>query len=118
MMYACARARSIERNLEQSGISTAKGAFDLVEPAERALALEILAFTAAVRDVETSLEPHRLCTQLYSIAVAYSSFFEKCHIKRAPSDEIRASRLSLSDLTAKVLARGLDLLGIGAPERM
>ena len=37
---------------------------------------------------------------------------------KAPSDELRASRLALSDLTARTLAHGLGLLGIDAPEQM
>jgi arginyl-tRNA synthetase len=37
---------------------------------------------------------------------------------RADSEEIRTSRLALADMTARVLAKGLDLLGIEAPERM
>jgi len=42
---------------------------------------------------------------------------EACPVLR--SDEpLRSSRLALSDLAARVLARGLDLLGIAAPERM
>jgi arginyl-tRNA synthetase len=39
-------------------------------------------------------------------------------VLRAPDDATRDSRLTLCDLTARVLTRGLDLLGIEAPERM
>jgi arginyl-tRNA synthetase len=39
-------------------------------------------------------------------------------VLKAPDDATRASRLALSELTARVLARGLALLGIAAPERM
>jgi len=46
--------------------------------------------------------------------------YEKAELRyrQAATDEERASRLALADLTARVLARGLALLGIGAPERM
>ena len=49
---------------------------------------------------------------------AFTTFYESCPVLKADSDEQRRSRLLLCDLTARVLATGLDLLGIAAPERM
>ena len=90
----------------------------LGEPAERALALELLGFGAAVLEAADSLQPHRLAGYLYDLATAFTAFFESCPVLRAPDDATRTSRLALCELTASVLARGLDLLGIEAPERM
>ncbi|MEO5728263.1 MAG: DALR anticodon-binding domain-containing protein, partial [Byssovorax sp.] len=95
-----------------------KGAFLVRDPAERALALELLRFGSVVAEVERTLEPHRLCGYLFELASAYTSFYERCPVLKAATEEERASRLALCDLTAKVLARGLDLLGIEAPARM
>ena len=64
------------------------------------------------------MRPHRLAGYLYDLATAFTSFFETCPVLKAPDDATRASRLALCDLTARVLARGLGLLGIAAPERM
>ncbi|HEV7685664.1 MAG TPA: DALR anticodon-binding domain-containing protein, partial [Acidimicrobiia bacterium] len=44
--------------------------------------------------------------------------YESCPILRADTPEQLRSRLLLADLTARILAQGLDLLGIAAPERM
>ncbi|MEM1333690.1 MAG: DALR anticodon-binding domain-containing protein, partial [Actinomycetota bacterium] len=70
--------------------------------------------------VDTALEsysPHKLCTYVYDLAAAFSTFYDACPILK--SDEpVRTSRLALADLTARVLERALGLLGIDAPEEM
>ncbi len=86
-------------------------------PQERALALALLAFPGAVQAVATELEPHRLAGLLRDVAVAFTRFYEDCPVLNAEPG-IRESRLVLCDLTARVLAQGLYLLGIEAPERM
>ena len=94
------------------------GAVVIAAPAERQLALAILGFGSAVHEVAETLQPHRLCTYLFSLATAFSTFYEQCPVLKAATDEERLSRLALCDLTARVIARGLELLGIEAPERM
>ena len=87
------------------------------EPQERALALALLAFPTAIDSVLDQWQPHKLCTYVYDLASAFSSFYEHCPI--LSSDEpVRSSRLALADLTARVLERALGLLGIDAPEQM
>jgi arginyl-tRNA synthetase len=116
LMYAHARIRSIFR---KAGVASPRGAgVALGEPAERALALELLRFGAVLEDVAATLEPHRLCGYLFELAGAFTTFYERCPVLRADSEEVRRSRLALCDLTAEVLAKGLGLLGIEAPERM
>ncbi len=120
LQYAHARIHSIFRRAAESGVAraSASAVIMLGEPAERALALELLGFGAAVREAADSLRPHRLAGYVYDLATAFTGFFESCPVLRAPDDATRASRLALCELTASVLARGLDLLGIEAPERM
>jgi arginyl-tRNA synthetase len=114
LQYAHARIRSLFR---RAGSGAPTGPIAIVDPAEHALALELLAFGAVVAEVEETLEPHRLAGHLYGVATAFSRFFERCPVLRA-EPEVRASRLALSDLTARVLRQGLGLLGITTPERM
>jgi arginyl-tRNA synthetase len=119
LQYAHARIHSIFRKAAEGGIAVpANGALRLTEPAERALALELLGFGAAVTEAGETLRPHRLCGYLYDLATTFTAFFEACPVLRAPDDATRESRLALCRLTAGVLARGLNLLGIAAPERM
>ncbi|MEO3926012.1 arginine--tRNA ligase [Micromonosporaceae bacterium B7E4] len=115
LQYAHARIRSIFR---RAGRAAPEGVPVLVvEPAERALALELLDFGAVVGAVGRTLEFHRLAGHLYAVAVAFSGFFESCPVLRA-EPAVRESRLVLCDLTARVLRQGLHLLGITAPQRM
>jgi arginyl-tRNA synthetase len=118
MQYAHARIRSIFRRGEVDPSALDSGALRVVEPAERVLALALVGFDGAVRSTAASSQPHRLCTYLFDLAQAFTSFYEACPVLRAEDDAVRASRLVLCDLTARTLATGLGLLGIAAPERM
>jgi arginyl-tRNA synthetase len=93
------------------------GPIRLGEAPERALALELLAFEPVIAGVASTLEFHRLTGYLYSVAAAFSSFYEKCPVLTA-EPRVRASRLALCDLTARTLRLGLGLLGITTPDRM
>ena len=119
LQYAHARIHSIFRKAAELGLARAPlGAVILGHPAERKLALELLDFGSAVAEAGESLRPHRLCGYLYDLATAFTAFFEACPVLKAPDDATRESRLALCELTARVLAQGLGLLGIAAPERM
>ncbi len=119
LQYAHARIHSIFRKAQESGVTRpAQSSILLGEPAERKLALELLDFGSAVVEAGESLRPHRLCGYLYDLATAFTAFFEACPVLKAPDDATRNSRLALCELTARVLSRGLALLGIAAPERM
>ncbi|HKN40715.1 MAG TPA: arginine--tRNA ligase [Acidimicrobiia bacterium] len=119
LQYAHTRVRSVFSQAEARGIDVGNLAPSAeFHPAERRLALELLSFDGAVHGTEATLQPHRLCTYLFDLATTFTDFYESCPILRADTDEQRRSRLFLADLTGRVLARGLDLLGIAAPERM
>ncbi|MDQ1566220.1 MAG: arginyl-tRNA synthetase, partial [Actinomycetota bacterium] len=119
LQYAHARVRSIFRRAEADGVDVSSLApAPEFQPAERRLALEILSFDGAVHGTEAALQPHRLCTYLFDLASAFTDFYESCPILRADTPQQLRSRLLLADLTARILAQGLDLLGIAAPERM
>ncbi|MEO7033758.1 MAG: arginine--tRNA ligase [Polyangiaceae bacterium] len=114
LQYALVRVRSIFR---KAGEAEGTGPLRIQEKAERALALELLGFGRALAEVETTLEPHKLCGYLYGLATSFSTFFSDCPVLKAEPAE-RASRLALCELTARTLHTGLTLLGIEAPQRM
>jgi arginyl-tRNA synthetase len=118
LQYAHARIRSIFRKTEVDTASVRDVTPILGTPQERALAYVLLGFDGAVRDTLEAFAPHRLCTYLFEVATRFTEFYEACPVLRAESDEVRRSRLALCDLTARVLAHGLDLLGIRAPDEM
>jgi len=124
LQYVVARIRSVFRRAGSqpgaagSGLLRAGAQVLLAEPAERTLALALLGFGPVVEQVGDSLEPHRLCTYLFDLAQAFTGFYERCPILQAAEPQVRASRLALSATTLAVMVRGLDLLGILAPEEM
>jgi arginyl-tRNA synthetase len=63
-------------------------------------------------------KPNLITGYLWELAAAYSGFFQNCPVLNAESPELRQSRLLLCDLTARLIQRGLDLLGIRTAERM
>ena len=116
LQYAHARANQILRRAEADGIAWSTITV-LDEPAEQALALLLSRFGEIVALVAEDLQPHKLCTYLFDLATAMSSFYEQCPVLKSEG-EVRASRLALCATTKKVLATGLGLLGIEAPDQM
>jgi arginyl-tRNA synthetase len=88
------------------------------EPEERALAKCALGFGDTVAASLETYSPHKLCTYLFELAGTFTSFYENCRVLQAETPELQSSRLALCALTAAVLRKGLNLLGIEAPERM
>jgi arginyl-tRNA synthetase len=80
--------------------------------------MRLLGFGTAVVEAVERASPHRLTTYVYDVAQAFTAFYEHCPVLKAADASTRASRLALSDVTARVLARGLQLLGIDAPDQM
>ena len=119
LQYAHARIRSIFRRPElAASLPVSCASIVIGQPAERALALDLMEFAPTVSLVADTLQPHKLCTYLFALATSFTAFYEQCPILRAESPEQQRSRLALADATASVLARGLELLGIEAPDRM
>jgi arginyl-tRNA synthetase len=117
LQYAHARIRSIFRRGEASAPDPAIPP-TLVSPHERALALKVLGFGEAVVAAADLCAPSKLCAYLFELASTFTTFYEHCPVLRADDGETRRSRLLLSDVSARVLATGLGLLGMDAPERM
>ncbi|MDN5687661.1 MAG: arginine--tRNA ligase [Brachybacterium sp.] len=117
LQYAVARIRSISRKAEAQGIVAA--ASPRVEnDAERALALQLLDFGPTLAAVGAAYEPHRLCAYLFSLAQAFTAFYDASPILQGSDEELRSGRLALAQLTETVLVAGLDALGVNAPQQM
>jgi len=137
IQYAHARVRSILRRANEAGVpGTPSAGTDSAagiasapadppgpilppsEPAERDLAKRLLGFGDAVASSLETYSPHKMCGYLFELASTFTGFYENCPVLGAPDPSTRSSRLALCALTATVLEKGLDLLGIEAPERM
>lgn len=118
LQYAHARIRSILRKADEQGIDrTPPAAIAFGEAVEWELALTLLSFDGAVHEAFAAYQPHRLCTYLFELSSTFTTFYETCPVLSAEGD-VRASRLVLAELTARVLEQGLGLLGIDAPHRI
>ncbi|MEI6376356.1 MAG: arginine--tRNA ligase, partial [bacterium] len=117
LQNAYVRIRSIFRKAEAEGISLESAPIVIADPAERALALQILKFGEVLHAVLDDQRPNLLCLYLYELANAFHSFYEACPILKS-EDPVRSSRLALAGITAELLKSGLSLMGIGVPERM
>jgi arginyl-tRNA synthetase len=87
------------------------------ESAERALAIKLLQYAETLPAVLADFRPNLLANYLYELSNTFHSFYEACPVLKA-EPAVRASRLLLSDLTARTLSHGLALLGIRCPEKM
>ena len=117
LQYAHARICSI---FSKEGIdrkSTRQASINLSEDRELNLGRALIGFPESLDSACLSHSPHKLATQLHTIAQAFASFYEACPVLGS-EDQLRESRLALCDLTARTLQTGLDLLGIASPQRM
>ena len=75
-------------------------------------------FPEVVTDATKDLAPHALVSYLYNLAKIANEFYHTSPVLQESDAAKRAFRLSLVSGTSQVLAKGLDLLGIAAPEEM
>ncbi len=120
MQYAYARNRSIFRKggVDPAALRSAPPAVLLGTPEERALASQLVRFEEALASAAADCKPSFVTGYLWDLAKTYSGFFQNCPVLKAETPELRQGRLLLCDLTARVIQRGLDLLGIRTVERM
>lgn len=118
MQYAYARIAGIFRKAGISRDELDAEPIQLIEPAERTLALKLARFAESVAAVIDDNRPNILTDYLFDLANAFSTFYDQCPVLKAESDEVKFSRLKLSRLTGDVIKTGLDLLGIGVCEKM
>jgi arginyl-tRNA synthetase len=120
MQYAYARNRSIFRKSGETEerFRQATPAVDLATPHERSLAVALVRLSETLNEAAADYQPSVVTAYLWNLAKSYSGFFQNCPVLKAETPALRESRLLFCDLTARVLARCLDLLGIRTVERM
>lgn len=117
LLYAVARINSIFRKADADPEGGFAEASPLETQTEQALARKLIGFANALELTLNDLRPHFLCTFLYELASAYSSFNNADRVL-VEEPEIRARRLLLCARTRTVLKTGLELLGIQTLEKM
>lgn len=113
LQYAHARACSI-LNKATPDTSATKRDYELNQW-ERSLVRKLTEFPETVSQAVDDMMPHHICTYLYELAQTFNRFYENT---RVIGDEHEVIRLNFVSAYAGILQRGLNLLGIQAPESM
>jgi arginyl-tRNA synthetase len=121
VQYAHARLASLARNAADLGLTAGTELGLLAHPREGDLIRTLGEFPAVVAAAAELREPHRVARYLESLASAYHKFYDSCRVLPMgdePVSELHRARLALCVAARQVLANGLGLLGVSAPERM
>lgn len=122
VQYAHARTKQVDRNAAEQGLDRSKFSPELLStPSESELLAKLSQFPGVVAQAAEFREPHRVARYLEEVAGSYHRFYDNCRILPLPAkpiEDLHHTRLWLNDATGIVLANGLRLLGVSAPERM
>lgn len=122
VQYAHARSRGTARNAAEAGVERSVFDASLLDHAtENELLSYLGSYPSIVAKAAELREPHRVARHLEVIAGAYHRWYDACRVSPQgdePVQDVNRTRLWLNDATSQVLANGLELLGVSAPERM
>ena len=116
LQYSYVRCRSIFAKLGEAYVPDGAD-LELSEEREVHLARMLVRFGEIVPVVLEGFRPNLLAGYLLELARAYHSFFQSCPVLKSEGS-VKKTRLALCELTARVLQKGLRLLGIEVPEQM
>ncbi|AGP62911.1 arginine--tRNA ligase [Mycobacterium intracellulare] len=122
VQYAHARLSALARNAAELGLIPDTGNLGLLDHDKEGTLLRTLGEFPRVLTTASSLrEPHRICRYLEDLAGDYHRFYDSCRVlpqgDEQPTD-LHTARLALCQATRQVIANGLAILGVTAPERM
>jgi arginyl-tRNA synthetase len=122
VQYAHARLSALARNAAELGLIPDTTNLELLShDKEGALLRTIGEFPRALKTAASLREPHRVCRYLEDLAGDYHRFYDSCRVlpqgDEQPTD-LHTARLALCQATRQVIANGLAILGVTAPERM
>lgn len=122
VQYAHARTKSVDRNAAEHGVT--RKSFDpalLDGEADNDLLATLAQFPVTVQQAAELREPHRVARYLEELAGAYHAWYGKSRVTPRADEEVtdtHRTRLWLNDATGQVIANGLNLLGVSAPDWM
>ncbi|OBB23688.1 arginine--tRNA ligase [Mycolicibacterium elephantis] len=122
VQYAHARLSALARNAAELGVSADTSHLELLtHDKEGTLIRNIGEFPRVLKTAAALREPHRVSRYLEDLAGDYHRFYDSCRVlpqgDEAPN-ELHGARLALCQATRQVIANGLGILGVTAPERM
>ena len=124
VQYAHARIAAVLRSAKELKIGAELDTFDptqLVHDRENELLGALAEYPRVVASAAEFREPHRVARYLEELAGVYHGFYADCRVLPLGDEvatAVHSARAALCAATMQVLANGLDLLGVSAPERM
>ena len=122
VQYAHARTCSVASNAASHGVRREDGfAPGLLDAVDSELLGTLARFPDVAAQSATLREPHRVARYLEEVAAAYHAWYGKARVTPRAEEEVtdlHRTRLWVNDAAGVVLANGLGLLGVSAPERM
>lgn len=122
VQYAHARLSALARNAAELGLAPDTAHLELLTHDKEGTLLRSLGeFPRVLKTAAALREPHRVCRYLEDLAGDYHRFYDSCRVlpqgDEQPTD-LHTARLALCRATRQVIANGLTILGVNAPERM
>ncbi|TGB36976.1 arginine--tRNA ligase [Mycolicibacterium peregrinum] len=122
VQYAHARLSALARNAADLGVAVDTAHLDLLSHEKEGILIRNLGeFPRVLKAAAALREPHRVCRYLEDLAGDYHRFYDACRVLPQGDEEagdLNAARLALCEATRQVIANGLGILGVTAPERM
>lgn len=122
VQYAHARTCAVARNAADAGVDLSSVDTSLLDSAADSELLAVLGqYPNAVKEAASFREPHRVARYVEQLASAYHSWYGVSRVAPQSGEEVtdlHRTRLLLNNAARQVLANGLGLLGVTAPEKM
>lgn len=118
VQYVHARIHSIFKAAAEEGFTKYDGITTELAPQERALLLKLVWFKQVLHNCVADLSPHHLTTYLVELAGLFHAFYDTCHVVDKQHPELTRSRLFICQRVAERIKKGLEFIGVSAPEQM
>ncbi|MBR4591757.1 MAG: arginine--tRNA ligase [Elusimicrobiaceae bacterium] len=118
VQYVHARIYSIFKAAAEKGFTDFSGITSPLTAQERALLLKLVWFKQVLRNCIADLSPHHLTTYLVELAGLFHAFYDTCRVLDESQPQVTLSRLFICQRVAERIKKGLEFIGVSAPEQM
>ena len=118
VQYVHARIHSIFKAAQEQGFTRCDGITTSLTAQERALLLKLVWFKQVLRNCVADLSPHHLTTYLVELAGLFHAFYDTCRVLDPQQPDLTLSRLFICGRVAERIKKGLEFIGVSAPEQM
>lgn len=118
VQYVHARIHSIFKAAAEKGFTEYNTAPTALTPQERTLLLKLIWFKQVLRNCVADLSPHHLTTYLIELAGLFHAFYDNCRVLDEKNPQQTKARLFICQRVAERIKKGLEFIGVSAPEEM